>query len=221
MTVNASHKFHWTQRGCTSQTQSPYRSTHRRLYLLQSPPTRHGRPYHRKNNQLGHQSHRSSVLHYQDAVANAWITGTTIIADAVCVCLSQMEEIEEWMDDFIRLECSWSCIQNAVDAAVSALRGIFNLMAGSAGTSGLRNLSVSSVTPSEGAEKSDYFTFDMEKESVAASKHGSIRDDLMQIESLDPLYSPSMDDISKMPAPLTLRRFSEAFGISAPAPVAA
>ncbi|RMZ69600.1 hypothetical protein GMOD_00006433 [Pyrenophora seminiperda CCB06] len=65
----------------------------------------------------------------QDAVANAWITGTTIIADAVSVCLSEMRQLEDGFDDFIRLEYSWNCIQSSVDSAISALRGIFSLMA--------------------------------------------------------------------------------------------
>lgn len=86
--------------------------------------------------------------HCQDAVANAWITGMTIISDAVCVCLKEMEAIEGLMDDYIRLEYSWNSIQSCVDAAVSALRGIFNLMATpSSGQSSVRTMSVSSDTP--------------------------------------------------------------------------
>ncbi|KAF2661772.1 hypothetical protein K491DRAFT_687168 [Lophiostoma macrostomum CBS 122681] len=86
-------------------------------------------------------------IHCQDAVANAWITGTTIIADAVCVCLRQMEDIEHHMDDFIRLEYSWSSIQNSVDAAISALRGIFNLMANASASPAAtsRRLSIASM----------------------------------------------------------------------------
>ncbi|KAE8836055.1 hypothetical protein PTNB73_04021 [Pyrenophora teres f. teres] len=87
----------------------------------------------------------------QDAVANAWITGTTIIADAVSVCLGEMKQLEDGLDDFIRLEYSWNCIQSSVDSAISALRGIFSLMATPNNnnnvpqpTSG-RNLSVSSI----------------------------------------------------------------------------
>lgn len=84
----------------------------------------------------------------QEAIANAWITGVTIVADAVSVCLAQMEEVENYIDDYIRLEYAWTSIQNSVDAAISALRGIFNLMA-SAGTpngtpNGSRSLSISS-----------------------------------------------------------------------------
>jgi hypothetical protein len=65
----------------------------------------------------------------QDAVANAWITGTTIMTDAMSVCLSEMSMLEDNLDDFIRLEYSWNSIQSSVDAAISALRGIFSLMA--------------------------------------------------------------------------------------------
>jgi hypothetical protein len=104
--------------------------------------------------------------HSQDAVANAWITGTTIMADAVSVCLKEMEHLEDSLDDFIRLEYSWNCIQSSVDAAISALRGIFSLMAPSntneivvnnptppPAPQGLfgRNLSISSITGSDHA----------------------------------------------------------------------
>lgn len=97
----------------------------------------------------------------QEAVANAWITGTTIMADAVCVCLNEMSMLEENLDDFIRLEYSWNCIQSSVDAAISALRGIFSLMAlNNTGPTVVnipqpgqgmfgRNLSVSSISGSE------------------------------------------------------------------------
>ncbi|CAI6335382.1 unnamed protein product [Periconia digitata] len=91
----------------------------------------------------------------QDAVANAWITGTTIIADSISVCLTQMESMEDNLDDFIRLEYAWSSIQTSVDAAVSALRGIFSLMERPNNTPAAlsppsRNLSVSSATGSDG-----------------------------------------------------------------------
>ncbi|KAJ4374962.1 hypothetical protein N0V83_002041 [Neocucurbitaria cava] len=72
---------------------------------------------------------QAQPMHCQDAVANAWVTGTTIIADAVCVCLNEMTKIEDNLDDFIRLEYSWNNIQSSVDGAISALRGIFSLMA--------------------------------------------------------------------------------------------
>jgi hypothetical protein len=72
---------------------------------------------------------QAQPAHCQEAVANAWITGTTIISDAVSVCLNEMKQLEDGLDDFIRLEYSWNCIQSSVDAAISALRGIFSLMA--------------------------------------------------------------------------------------------
>ena len=93
--------------------------------------------------------------HCQDAVANAWITGTTIIADAVCVCLNEMEAVENNLDDFIRLEYSWNSIQSSVDAAISALRGTFSLMERSNLLSNSsRQLSVSSAPGSEGGAAS-------------------------------------------------------------------
>ncbi|KAF2115421.1 hypothetical protein BDV96DRAFT_492851 [Lophiotrema nucula] len=255
-------------------------------------------------------------VHCQDAVANAWITGTTIIADAVSVCLNEMELIEEYLDDFIRLEYSWGTIQNSVDAAVSALRGIFNLMAGGtsvtsrasissgtgsetgitrsrnsstasalslfrrafshsspsgpaparthhsgsmpvdnanprglrlsmsaacptkmprSGSSEMRFTQLSTIPPTPSAHSTpindalspfkaskDYFTFDMEKETEA-SKRSSLAQDLMQLESLDPLYSPAppQEEFIKMPIPLTLRRLSESFGVSSPNVIAA
>lgn len=96
---------------------------------------------------------QAQPVHCQDAVANAWITGTTIISDAVCVCLNEMDNIEDSMDDFIRLEYSWSSIQNSVDAAISALRGIFSLMATSSQNipSAPRAMSVSSGVSEGGA----------------------------------------------------------------------
>jgi hypothetical protein len=62
---------------------------------------------------------QAQPAHSQDAVANAWITGTTIIADAVSVCLNEMSLLEANLDDFIHLEYSWNCIQSSVDAAIS------------------------------------------------------------------------------------------------------
>jgi hypothetical protein len=96
---------------------------------------------------------QTQPTHCQEAVANAWITGATIIADAVCVCLNQMDQVGDNMDDFIRLEYSWGCIQSSVDAAISALRGIFSLMERSQALSvdaTTRNLSISSAAGHDG-----------------------------------------------------------------------
>jgi hypothetical protein len=92
--------------------------------------------------------------HCQDAVANAWMTGATIMADAVCVCLNEMNSLEDRLDDFISLEYSWNSIQTSVDAAISALRGIFSLMTTASQPAAPiqnRNLSVSSVSSQDGS----------------------------------------------------------------------
>ena len=92
--------------------------------------------------------------HCQDAVANAWMTGATIMADAVCVCLNEMNSLEGHLDDFISLEYSWNSIQTSVDAAISALRGIFSLMTTASQPAAPiqnRNLSVSSVSSHDGS----------------------------------------------------------------------
>ncbi|KAK3060189.1 hypothetical protein LTS18_009122, partial [Coniosporium uncinatum] len=56
---------------------------------------------------------------HQDSVANAWIMGTTIIVDAVKVCLDELDAIERCTHDFIRLEYSWQTVQTSVEAAIS------------------------------------------------------------------------------------------------------
>lgn len=92
---------------------------------------------------------QAQPAHCQDAVANAWMTGATIMADAVCVCLNEMNSLENRLDDFISLEYSWNSIQTSVDAAISALRGIFSLMTTTSQPAvpiNNRNLSVSSAS---------------------------------------------------------------------------
>jgi len=65
----------------------------------------------------------------QEAIANVWIIGTTIIADSIHTSILQMDKLDSMLDDFILLEYSWQMVQTAVEASVSALRGIFSLMA--------------------------------------------------------------------------------------------
>lgn len=89
--------------------------------------------------------------HTGDAVATVWMVGITVVADAVKVCLDQLDRIELWVDDFVRLESSWHSVQTAVEASVSAIRGISSLMATSEnGSSGAhqRSTSVSSAASS-------------------------------------------------------------------------
>jgi len=94
-------------------------------------------------------------LHCQEAVANVWIIGATIIAEAVQVCIGQMEKLDNKMDDFILLEYSWQMVQTAVEASVSALRGVFNLMASlESGSSMLNGERRMSSLSSEGRNRS-------------------------------------------------------------------
>ncbi|KAF2145262.1 uncharacterized protein K452DRAFT_356538 [Aplosporella prunicola CBS 121167] len=65
----------------------------------------------------------------QEETANIWIWGATFVADAMEVCLSQIDQIECYLDDFIRLENSWAVVQSAVGSSIGAIKGIFNLMA--------------------------------------------------------------------------------------------
>ncbi|KAL2679464.1 hypothetical protein IWX47DRAFT_278880 [Phyllosticta citricarpa] len=58
--------------------------------------------------------------HCQEEAANVWIWGTTFVADAMEVCLAQIDQIECYLDDFIRLENSWSTVQAAVGASIGA-----------------------------------------------------------------------------------------------------
>lgn len=122
-------------------------------------------------------------VYCQDAVANAWITGTTIIADAVCVCLNEMEAIENNLDDFIRLEYSWSSIQSSVDAAISALRGIFSLMERSnLSADSSRNLGVSSAFGSDSGGS----TFRSRNSSTASAFGGLIKRAFSQSHNMGP-----------------------------------
>jgi hypothetical protein len=66
----------------------------------------------------------------KEAVANVWMLGLTIIADSLQSCTLGFEKLEELdkMDDFIFLEYSWQDVQSSVEASVSALRGVLNMM---------------------------------------------------------------------------------------------
>lgn len=62
------------------------------------------------------------------------ILGTTFIADAMQVCLCQIEHLESSVGDFIRHEDSWSMVQCAVGSAVTAIKGVFSLMSAGSGS---------------------------------------------------------------------------------------
>lgn len=71
----------------------------------------------------------------QDAAANVWMTGVTLVADCMEVSLKQMEAMEHNMADWIRMEESWSMVKASVVGAVMGLKGVFSLMDPSSDTS--------------------------------------------------------------------------------------
>jgi len=72
--------------------------------------------------------------HCQEEAAMVLILGTTFIADAMQVCLCQIEHLESSVGDFIRHEDSWSMVQCAVGSAVTAIKGVFSLMSAGSGS---------------------------------------------------------------------------------------
>ena len=64
----------------------------------------------------------------QELTANVWITGTTLVADSMEVALQELDDLENKLDDFIRLEESWSTVKASVVCAVTGLKGVFRLM---------------------------------------------------------------------------------------------
>lgn len=64
----------------------------------------------------------------QDAAANVWVTGFTLVTDAVEISLQQMNLLESKMDDFIRMEDSWTLVKASVVDAVTIVKGVFQLM---------------------------------------------------------------------------------------------
>lgn len=77
---------------------------------------------------------KSQPAHCQDEAASVLITGTIFIADAIEVCLYQIDSLEDSIGDFIRQEDSWSMVQCAVGSAVTAVKGVFSLMSTGANT---------------------------------------------------------------------------------------
>lgn len=65
----------------------------------------------------------------QDAATGVWIVGNTIIADCMQICIKHIDMLEHDMNDFIRLEDSWTTVKASVSCAIAALKGIFSLMA--------------------------------------------------------------------------------------------
>lgn len=64
----------------------------------------------------------------QEVATNVWITGMTIITDSIHVTLTQLDDLEKKMDDFIRMEESWNTVKAAVVCSITGLKGVFELM---------------------------------------------------------------------------------------------
>ncbi|KAF4552281.1 Hypothetical protein D9617_10g072620 [Elsinoe fawcettii] len=77
----------------------------------------------------------SQPTHVQETAASVWIGGVATIADAIEICLIHMDSLDKGEDDFIRMENSWTTVATSVGCAITALRGIYNLMDSSASDS--------------------------------------------------------------------------------------
>lgn len=64
----------------------------------------------------------------QEVAASILILGTTFIADAMEVSLAQLAKLESCADDLPHAEACWAQVQNTVAGAVSALKGILNML---------------------------------------------------------------------------------------------
>ncbi|PNS15743.1 hypothetical protein CAC42_4195 [Sphaceloma murrayae] len=68
----------------------------------------------------------------QEIAASVWIGGVAIVADAIEMSLRHMDRLDKGEDDFIRIENSWSTVTTATMCAITALKGVYNLMDSSA-----------------------------------------------------------------------------------------
>jgi hypothetical protein len=66
----------------------------------------------------------------KESVANVWMLGVTVIADSLQVRTLAFEKLEDVdkIDGFTFLEYAWQDVQSSVEASVSALRGVLNMM---------------------------------------------------------------------------------------------
>jgi len=64
----------------------------------------------------------------QDEAANVWVTGATLISDCMEITLREMDNIENKLDDFIRMEEAWNNVKASVVCAITGLKGVFSLM---------------------------------------------------------------------------------------------
>ncbi|RMZ16765.1 hypothetical protein D0862_01084 [Hortaea werneckii] len=66
--------------------------------------------------------------HVHDTAASVWITGVSIVADAIEIALREMDSLEYKLDDFIRMEESWNTVKASVVGSITGLKGVFSLM---------------------------------------------------------------------------------------------
>ena len=64
----------------------------------------------------------------QDAAANVLILGTTFIADVMQTAVSKIATLERCGDDIARADACLNIVQSSVSAAVSALKGVLNML---------------------------------------------------------------------------------------------
>lgn len=66
----------------------------------------------------------------KDTIANIWVLGATVAADALQACSLAMVNLEDFeeLSDFIFLEYAWQDVQAAVEQSVATLRGILHLL---------------------------------------------------------------------------------------------
>lgn len=108
----------------------------------------------------------------QDAAANVWVTGVTIVADCMEMSLHQMEFLEDKLDDFIRLEESWNVVRASIVGAITGLKGVFRLMdpqQDNSARSSPRNSSIASASSAVFRRLSNAFTSPPAPNSRASS----------------------------------------------------
>jgi hypothetical protein len=68
----------------------------------------------------------SQEPHMQEPVANVWLAGISIAADAIQACLIALDKFEAASDDMVFLEYTWQGAQTAVAEAASNIKGVMH-----------------------------------------------------------------------------------------------
>lgn len=131
----------------------------------------------------------------QDSAANVWITGSTVIADCMEIALRQIDELDNKLDDFIRLEESWNVVKASVVCAVTGLKGVFRLMdpcMDESPKSSPRNSSIASASGAVFRRLSNAFAGQgpagTRSSSIASSATSGINGRNNSVASLPPVY---------------------------------